>query len=80
MSNPDLDRFCRDYKFRLDPAPRCESCRHVRPFPLAPDGSSLGSDAECRLLDIVIHSVSVSGCPGYQEDFYRRRKAAGGGA
>jgi len=77
VSNPDIKVLTRDYRFRLERAERCESCRHVAPLPLLPNGARIGPDATCRLLNHFIDQVGTSGCPGYQEDFYRRREQAG---
>jgi len=63
MSDPDLDDLRRNYKYRLEPAKRCESCRHARPLQNAIIATSGGS---CTLLQISIQDVRRSCCPGWQ--------------
>lgn len=63
LSNLDLDDLRRDYKYRLEPAKRCESCRHARPLQNAIIVTSGGS---CTLLQTSIQDVRRSCCPGWR--------------
>ena len=63
MSDASLEDCRRDYRFRMEPANRCESCRHATPLI---EGRVRTFRGECVLLNIAVVNVRKSVCPGWQ--------------
>lgn len=59
-----------------EPAKRCESCRHLQPLPLAPNGARVGPDGVCRLVGIEIDRPLRRVCGGWQTLMFDRRQKA----
>ena len=70
LSDLDLDDLRRRYEFRLEPAERCESCRHAR---LLQHAIIVTSGGSCALLHICIDDVRRSCCPGWQSAWSEMR-------
>jgi hypothetical protein len=63
MSNPSIERLRREYQFGLAKQEnRCVSCRHAR----ALNEKAVSVSGDCTLLDIRVHDVDTSVCPGWQ--------------